>query len=122
MPRLRLLVVAAVAAGIACAPASALTNYQVAGLQIGLYRYGHYSGAIDGIAGPQTKAAIAKLQRSAGLEPDGVAGKRTRAALGRFGRPGFGSRVLKRGAFGFDVSVLQFLLSKRGFPPQALTS
>ena len=122
MPRLRLFVVAAIAAGIASAPASALTNYQVAGLQIGLYRYGHYSGAIDGIAGPQTKAAIAKLQRSAGLEPDGVAGKRTRAALGRFGRPGFGSRVLKRGAFGFDVSVLQFLLSKRGFPPQALNS
>jgi soluble lytic murein transglycosylase-like protein len=122
VPRVRLFAAVVVAAGIACAPASALTNYQVAGLQIGLYRYGHYSGAIDGIAGPQTKAAIAKLQRSAGLQPDGVAGKRTRAALGRFGRPGFGSRVLKRGMFGFDVSVLQFLLSKRGFPPQALNS
>jgi soluble lytic murein transglycosylase-like protein len=122
VPRVRFFAAVVVAAGIACAPASALTNYQVAGLQIGLYRYGHYSGAIDGIAGPQTKAAIAKLQRSAGLQPDGVAGKRTRAALGRFGRPGFGSRVLKRGMFGFDVSVLQFLLSKRGFPPQALNS
>jgi peptidoglycan hydrolase-like protein with peptidoglycan-binding domain len=122
VPRVRLIAAVAVVAGIACAPASALTNYQVAGLQIGLYRYGHYSGAIDGIAGPQTKAAIAKLQRSVGIEPDGVAGKRTRAALGRFGRPGFGSRVLKPGMFGFDVSVLQFLLSKRGYPPQALNS
>jgi peptidoglycan hydrolase-like protein with peptidoglycan-binding domain len=122
VPRLRLFAAVVAAAGIACTPASALTNYQVAGLQIGLYRYGHYTGAIDGIAGPQTKTAIAKLQRSAGLKPDGVAGRRTRAALGKFGRPGFGSRVLKRGMFGFDVSVLQFLLSKRGFPPQALNS
>jgi peptidoglycan hydrolase-like protein with peptidoglycan-binding domain len=112
------------AAAVFCGAASALTltNYQVAGLQVGLYRYGHYAGAIDGISGPQTKAAIVKLQRSAGLAPDGVPGKRTRAALGRFGRPGFGSRVLKRGMFGFDVSVLQFLLSRRGFPPQALNS
>lgn len=122
MPRFRIITAVVVAAGIACAPAAALTDYQVAGLQIGLYRYGHYTGAIDGIAGPQTKAAIAKLQQSAGLQPDGVAGRKTRAALGKFGRPGFGSRVLKRGTFGFDVSVLQFLLSRRGFPPQALNS
>jgi peptidoglycan hydrolase-like protein with peptidoglycan-binding domain len=122
VPRLCLFTAVVVAAGIACAPASALTDYQVAGIQVGLYRYGHYSGAIDGIAGPQTKTAIAKLQRSAGLQPDGVAGKKTRAALGKFGRPGFGSRVLKRGMFGYDVSVLQFLLSRRGFPPQALNS
>jgi peptidoglycan hydrolase-like protein with peptidoglycan-binding domain len=120
--RLGLVLAVLCAAGIVCGPASALTNYQVAGLQVGLYRYGYYRGAIDGISGPQTKAAIRKLQQSAGLVPDGVPGKRTRAALGRFGRPGFGSRVLKRGTFGFDVSVLQFLLSKRGFPPQALNS
>lgn len=115
-------------AAVACAaatlsgPAAAWTNYQIAGLQIGLYRYGYYGGAIDGIDGPQTEAAIRKLQRAAGLEPDGVVGKRTRAALGKFGRPGFGSRVLKRGMFGFDVSVLQFLLAKQGFPPEALNS
>jgi LysM repeat protein len=122
--RVPVLAVVCVIAAIPCGQASALTltNYQVAGLQVGLYRYGYYAGAIDGVVGPQTKAAILKLQRSAGLAPDGVPGKRTRAALGRFGRPGFGSRVLKRGTFGFDVSVLQFLLSKRGFPPQALNS
>jgi hypothetical protein len=122
MRRVGAALAALLAAGVVCGPASALTTYQVAGLQVGLYRYGHYRGAIDGIAGPQTKAAIVKLQRSAGLAPDGVPGKRTRAALGRFGRPGFGSRVLKRGMFGFDVSVLQFILSKWGFPPQALNS
>ena len=110
------------AAGTVCGSAAALTNYQVAGLQVGLYRHGHYRGAIDGVAGPQTKAAIRTLQLKAGLKPDGVAGSQTRAALGRYGRPGFGSRVLKRGMFGFDVSVLQFLLSKQGFPPQALNS
>lgn len=115
-------VVALVAAGLLCGPAAALTNYQIAGLQVGLYRFGYYKGAIDGIAGPQTEAAIRKLQQSARIPPDGVAGKRTRAALGRFGRPGFGSRILKRGMFGFDVSVLQFLLAKQGYPPQALNS
>jgi LysM repeat protein len=122
--RLGLLLALICLAGIVSTPASALTltNYQIAGLQVGLYRYGHYAGSIDGISGPQTKAAILKLQRSAGLAPDGIPGKRTRTALGRFGRPGFGSRVLKRGMFGFDVSVLQFLLSRKGFPPQALNS
>src|SRR5262249_25506620 len=44
----------------------------------------------------------------------GAADTRTRIALGPLGRPLFGSRVLKRGDFGLDVSVLQFLLTRRG--------
>lgn len=96
--------------------------HQVAGLQVALYRYGLYKGEIDGIPGPMTKQAIVAFQRSAKLEPDGVAGKRTRAALGRFGRPLFGVRTLKRGMIGFDVSVLQYLLSKHGLPPRRLNS
>ena len=122
MRRLALSLAALAAAAAFSGSASAQPDHRVAGLQVALYRYGHYAGPIDGIAGPQTKAAIRKLQRSAGLKPDGVAGKETRAALGRYGRPGFGSRVLKRGMVGFDVSVLQFLLAKRGFPPKALNS
>src|SRR5215211_7293158 len=111
-----------VAAGIACSPAAGLAKVQVPGLQVALYRYGHYAGPIDGIAGPITKRAIREFQRSAGLEPDGVPGRRTRAALGKYGRPLFGTRTLDRGMFGYDVSVLQFLLAKRGFPPRRLTS
>ncbi len=48
------------------ASAKALPEYQVAGLQVALYRHGHYKGPIDGIAGPQTKHAISAFQRSRG--------------------------------------------------------
>ena len=104
------------------ASAKALPEYQVAGLQVALYRFGHYKGPIDGIAGPMTNRAIVAFQKERGLEADGKAGKQTRVALGRYGRPLFGVRTLRRGKVGFDVSVLQFLLAKRGLPPQRLNS
>lgn len=122
MRRLCILFAVVTAAAVAAGPAAAKVNYQVAGLQVALYRYGQYAGPIDGIAGPMTKEAIRKFQAKAGLEPDGVAGKRTRAALGRYGRPLFGKRLLKRGMVGYDVSVLQFLLAMRGLPPKRLNS
>lgn len=97
-------------------------SYEVAGLQVALYRYGKYAGPVDGVAGPLTKRAIRDFQTSAGLEADGVAGKLTRRALGRYGRPLFGVRTIKRGMVGYDVSVLQFLLARNGFPPTRLNS
>jgi hypothetical protein len=109
-------------AGVVCGEAAALAKVQVPGVQVALYRHGHYKGPIDGIAGPLTKRAIRDFQRSKGLEPDGVVGRRTRAAFGRFGGSLFGARMLRRGMAGFDVSVLQFLLAKRGFPPRFVTS
>jgi hypothetical protein len=122
--RLRCVVVAVAAVALVSAPpaAAARVNYQLAGLQVALYRYGHYTGQIDGVLGPMTKQAIVAFQRKAGLEPDGVAGKRTRAALGKLGRPLFGKRTLRRGMVGYDVSVLQFLLAKHGLPPKRLNS
>ena len=104
------------------ASAKALPEYQVAGLQVALYRFGHYKGPIDGIAGPMTNRAIVAFQKERKLAADGKAGKQTRVALGRYGRPLFGVRTLRRGKVGFDVSVLQFLLAKRGLPPQRLNS
>jgi LysM repeat protein len=104
------------------AAAAVFPKYQIAGLQVALYRYGHYHGEIDGVAGPMTEKAIRDFQRSAGLQADGVAGKQTRIALGRYGRPLFGVRTLRRGKIGYDVSVLQFLLAKNGFPPKRLNS
>ena len=122
MRRHYVVIAALVLGGIACGPAAGLSKVQVPGLQVALYRYGLYHGQIDGIAGPMTKHAVVQFQRKAKLQPDGVAGPRTRAALGRFGRPLFGTRTMKRGMFGFDVSVLQFLLARRGFAPPRLTS
>jgi hypothetical protein len=89
-------------------------NPQTAGLQVALRAYGLYAGPIDGIAGPATRRGVEQFQRRVGLRPDGVAGPATRRAFGPLGRPLFGRRTLNRGVFGWDVSVLQFLLARRG--------
>ena len=87
---------------------------QTPGLQVALKSRGLYAGAIDGIAGPMTRRAIRVFQKRNGLLVDGVPGPRTRAKLGRLGRPLFGTRLMRRGMVGWDVSVLQFLLARRG--------
>jgi len=99
---------------VAAAPAAAAAAPHVAGAQVALRAHGVYSGPIDGIAGPQTKRAVRLFQRRHGLRVDGVVGRRTRAELGRLGRPLFGRRVIRRGMVGWDISVLQFLLSRNG--------
>jgi hypothetical protein len=100
------------------APAHAITNPQIPGLQVALRAKGFYRGPIDGIAGPLTAGGVRRFQRSAGLAVDGVAGPLTRGKLGRLGRPLFGRRhLLTRGAVGWDVSVLEFFLRAKGFRP-----
>jgi len=96
------------------ASASAEVNPQLAGLQVALRAQGLYCGAIDGIAGPATAKAVRQFQRRVGLRADGIAGPATRRKLGPLGQPLFGSRQLVKGDFGWDVSVLQFLLHRRG--------
>jgi peptidoglycan hydrolase-like protein with peptidoglycan-binding domain len=99
--------------------AKAGVNPQIAGLQVALRAHGLYLAQIDGVAGPRTTAAVHAFQRRHGL-PVGLADARTRRALGPLGRPLFGSRTLERGDFGFDVSVLQFLLTRHGVYAGAL--
>jgi peptidoglycan hydrolase-like protein with peptidoglycan-binding domain len=117
--RTRAFVTGLVVAAVLAVPtaANAGVNPQIAGLQVALRAWGFYHGAIDGIAGPQTSSAVRRFQRRAGLTVDGIAGPRTRRALGRVGRPLFGRRMLHRGAVGWDVAVLQFLLRRRGASP-----
>ena len=91
----------------------------MAALQVGLAKRGLYAGTIDGVAGRATTAAVRVFQRRARLQVDGLAGARTRAALGRYGRHRLGARPLRRGAFGWDVAELQFLLAWHGFPSGA---
>ncbi len=110
--RCRMLAVTAVALAVA-APALAV-NPQSAGLQVALRAQGLYMGPIDALAGPATVRAVKSFQRTQGLPVTGRADVRTRVALGPFGRPLFGSRTLRRGMFGWDVSVLQFLLVRQG--------
>jgi peptidoglycan hydrolase-like protein with peptidoglycan-binding domain len=40
-------------------------------------------GALDGVSGPKTKAAIQKFQQANGLAADGIAGPKTQAALAK---------------------------------------
>jgi peptidoglycan hydrolase-like protein with peptidoglycan-binding domain len=101
--------------------AAQAANPQVAGLQVALKAHGLYTGPVDGVSGPGTVAAVKLFQARKGLAVDGRAGQRTRAALGPLGRPLLGRRYLARGAVGFDVSVLQFLLQARGFCSDAPT-
>ena len=112
--RRRALAFVVLAAALAAGPAAAFTNPQIPGLQVALKQRGFYKGEIDGVAGPLTAQAVRDFQRSKRLRVDGLAGRQTRRALGRLGRPLFGSRTLARGAIGWDVSVVQFLLARRG--------
>jgi hypothetical protein len=92
----------------------------VAALQVALRIGGTYSGGIDGIFGPETQAAVRRFQRSKGLNVDGDPGPRTRAAFGPFARHRLGSRLLRRGRFGWDVAALQHLLVRCGFSVGAI--
>jgi hypothetical protein len=116
--RLRILVAAVVVAAAMAATPSGLAsggrNPQIAGLQVALRAQGLYRGPIDAISGPETVAAVRDFQRIQGLPVTGLADTRTREALGPLGRPLFGARTLRRGAFGWDVAVLQFLLVRQG--------
>ncbi len=91
---------------------SAAARPRVAAVQVALRAHGLYFGPIDGIYGPMSARGLRRLQRRAGLEVNGRLGLATRQALGPLGRPGFGSRTLRRGSLGWDVSVTQFLLAK----------
>lgn len=110
--------VLAVAAGVALAApgAHAAGRPAVAALQVTLRHHHVYRGAVDGIVGPLTTAAVMRFQRRHGLTPDGVVGPRTRRALGRFAKHTLGSRPLLPGLRGWDVAELQFALASHGFP------
>lgn len=101
------------AVGLLALPATARANAQQAGAQVALRALGLYLGPIDGVVGPQTVAAIREAQRHAKLRPTGLLDARTRASLGPLGGPLFGSRVLRRGDFGLDVTVVEYLLLRR---------
>lgn len=55
---------------------------EVTQIQTKLKRWGYYNGAIDGIFGSQTLAAVKSFQQKNGLTVDGIAGEKTLAAMG----------------------------------------
>jgi len=107
-------VIAVVASGAATAEGRGRGS--VAALQVALRAEGLYLGPVDGLRGPSTSRAVARLQLRRGIAADGIPGRATRRALGRRGRPGVGSRAIRVGASGWDVAALQFSLGAHGFP------
>ena len=55
---------------------------EVKELQRRLKQWGYYNGAVDGVYGSGTVAAVKAFQKKNGLTADGIAGKATFAALG----------------------------------------
>ena len=47
-----------------------------------LKKWGYYTGAVDGINGPKTKAAVKAFQKRYGLTQDGIVGPLTAAKMG----------------------------------------
>ena len=51
-------------------------------IQQRLKKWGYYTGAVDGILGPKSVAAIKKFQKNNGLAVDGIVGPKTAAKIG----------------------------------------
>ena len=114
----RLAVAATTLSFVACGMAddAGAANPRIAAMQIALRAHGFDSGAVDGVAGPVTRTALAAFQRKHGLRADGRIDRRTRRAFGARGRPLLGQRLLTVGAVGWDVAVLEFRLRAFGLP------
>ncbi|MBQ2619395.1 MAG: spore cortex-lytic enzyme [Oscillospiraceae bacterium] len=86
--RLRVLALAAALLLALSLGASAVTYQRgssggtVKEIQTKLKNWGYYSGAIDGVYGSRTEAAVRHFQEKNGLTVDGKAGPKTLAALG----------------------------------------
>jgi peptidoglycan hydrolase-like protein with peptidoglycan-binding domain len=104
------------AALVAAAPAFGSPSPRIAALQVALHAHGLYSGPVDGLPGPLTKAGLVRFQKRHGLAADGKIGPETRCALGRLGKPLLGRRELWVGRSGWDVSSLEFRLRRWGLP------
>ena len=63
-------------------------------MQVALRSKGFYTGAVDGISGPQTRDALLRFQRKHGIRATGKIGMATRCKLGKLGTPLLGQRQL----------------------------
>ena len=98
------------------------TGPAVVQLQTLLLAAGFSPGAIDGIFGPKTEAAVLAFQRSRNLVQDGIVGPQTWAALGANcitppPPPPQPCPTLQMGSTGASVVNLQELLIAHGFNP-----
>lgn len=79
-----------------------LGKEEIRTIQQKLSNWGYYSGAIDGIYGEETIAAVRYFQRTNGLAEDGIVGEKTAEMLG----------MLKKAPAETDVSQDVYLLAR----------
>ncbi len=90
------------------------TGATVSEIQRRLKNWGYYSGAVDGVYGSRTEAAVRWFQQKNGLSVDGQVGNQTLAALGIWPSGGRGGGASTSG----DLYLLARLISAeaRGEP------
>lgn len=90
-------------------------SQEVRQIQTKLKQWGYYFGNVDGIYGTQTQDAVIKFQKKNGLRVDGIAGPETLAAIGISSSSGSSGST---GASTSDVNLLARTISAeaRGEP------
>lgn len=96
---------------LAAGPSSSASGGSVQTVQQTLQGLGLYRGALDGIYGPQTLAAVSAFQREHGLTASGRIGPHTALWLSLYEQP---QPVLSEGSSGSSVIELQGLLQLLG--------
>lgn len=84
---IKILIIAITITCLLCMSAAALSKMgsvgnEVTAIQKVLKNKGYYTGAVDGIFGSKTLAAVKSFQKANGLTVDGIAGPQTLKALG----------------------------------------
>jgi peptidoglycan hydrolase-like protein with peptidoglycan-binding domain len=89
------------------------TGEAVRELQIALQETGNNPGAIDGVFGAHTEAAVKAFQQARGITVDGIVGPITWRNIDEFAE--FDEPVLREGSTGLPVRRAQSRLSAAGF-------
>lgn len=93
---LKILIIALTVSCLLCMSVAALSRMgsvgnEVTSIQNALKSRGYYTGAVDGIFGSKTLAAVKNFQKAQGLTVDGIAGPQTLKALGVSSGGGYSS-------------------------------
>lgn len=89
------------------------TNVMI--VQTKLKYWGYYTGAIDGVFGAKTKAAVKNFQSRKGLTADGVVGSKTEKALGVSLSASSYPTTITKGETKENVKAVQNPLKKWGY-------
>ncbi len=81
-----------------------MSGTDVMEIQAMLQKLGYYTGAIDGIFGPQMQQAVIAFQREFGLIPDGVIGPNTHFAMQRY-LVGYDTYTIQSGDTLYDIAT-----------------